>query len=101
MHLSNESLIVVVVVGIMAGWLAGKLVAGGGFGLIGDLVLGVCGAIVGDWLLPRLDIHLGVGMVSLIANATIGAIVLLVIVRLLAGRSRWGSGWRRGWGSRW
>ena len=99
MHLSNESLLAIIVVGIVAGWLAGRLVAGGGFGLIGDLVLGVLGAFIGDWLLPRLDIHLGVGMVALIVNATIGAIVLLAVIRLLTRGRGWGS--RRGWGGGW
>jgi len=108
MNLSNESLIVILVVGIFAGWLAGQVVRGGGFGLIGDLIVGVIGAFIGDWVLPRLGIHLGVGTVSLIINATIGAILLLVIIRLIAGSrgwgggggaSRWGSTW--GWGRRW
>jgi uncharacterized membrane protein YeaQ/YmgE (transglycosylase-associated protein family) len=90
MHLSNESLLIIIVVGIVAGWLAGKIVDGGGFGLIGDLIVGVLGAFIGDWLLPQLHIHLGVGIVSLIINATLGAIVLLAILRLIFGRRRWG-----------
>jgi uncharacterized membrane protein YeaQ/YmgE (transglycosylase-associated protein family) len=90
MHLSNEGLLIVIVVGIVAGWLAGKIVDGGGFGLIGDLIVGVLGAFIGDWLLPQLHIHLGVGIVSLIINATLGAIVLLAILRVIFGRRRWG-----------
>jgi uncharacterized membrane protein YeaQ/YmgE (transglycosylase-associated protein family) len=90
MSLSNESLLIIILVGIVAGWLAGKIVAGGGFGLIGDLIVGVIGAFIGDWLLPQLHIHLGVGIVSLIINATLGAIVLLVILRALSGGRRWG-----------
>jgi uncharacterized membrane protein YeaQ/YmgE (transglycosylase-associated protein family) len=98
MHLSNESLIVILVVGIVAGWLAGQIVRGGGFGLIGDLVVGIIGAFIGNWLLPRLNIHLGSGTVALIVNATIGAIVLLVLIRLIAGNRGWGGGWgRRRW----
>ena len=85
MHFSNESLLVIILVGIVAGWLAGQIVRGGGFGLIGDLVVGVIGAFIGDWLLPRLNIHLGVGTVALIVNATIGAIVLLILLRVFAG----------------
>src|ERR1700759_2569342 len=91
MSVSNEGLLIILVVGIVSGWLAGKIVDGGGFGLIGDLIVGILGAFVGNWLLPRLHIHLGVGIVTLIANATIGAIVLLVIIRLIfggRGRSR-------------
>jgi len=103
MNLSNESLIVILLVGIVAGWLAGQIVRGGGFGLIGDLIVGIIGAFIGDWLLPRLDIHLGVGTVGLVIDATIGAIILLLIIRLLAGGRGWGGGWgarRWGWGRR-
>jgi uncharacterized membrane protein YeaQ/YmgE (transglycosylase-associated protein family) len=93
MHLSNQSLLVIIVVGIVAGWLAGRIMEGGGFGLIGDLVVGLIGAFIGDWLLPRLGIHLGVGIVALIVNAFIGAVVLLLILRLVGGRR----GFRRRW----
>jgi uncharacterized membrane protein YeaQ/YmgE (transglycosylase-associated protein family) len=90
MYLSNQSLLVILVVGIVAGWLAGKVMSGGGFGLIGDLVVGLIGAFIGDWLLPQLGIHLGVGIVALIINAFIGAVVLLLILRLVSGRGRFG-----------
>jgi uncharacterized membrane protein YeaQ/YmgE (transglycosylase-associated protein family) len=56
--------------------------------MIGDLIIGLLGALIGDWLLPRLDVHIGVGIVALIANAFIGAIVLLIILRLVGGRGR-------------
>ena len=97
MYLSNQSLLVIIIVGIVAGWLAGKVMKGGGFGLIGDLIVGLVGAFIGDWLLPRLGIHLGAGIVALIMNAFIGAVVLLLILRLI------GSGWgyRPRWDSRW
>ena len=49
---------------------------GGGFGLIGDLIVGLIGAFIGDWLLPRLNIHFGTGIVALIVNAVIGAIFI-------------------------
>jgi uncharacterized membrane protein YeaQ/YmgE (transglycosylase-associated protein family) len=95
MHLSNESLLVVVAVGLVAGWLAGQVMRGSGFGLIGNLIIGLLGALIGDWLLPRLNIHLGAGIVALVINAVIGAIVLLLILRLIGGR-RWGyPRWRR------
>ena len=70
MHISNESLLAILAVGLIAGWLAGKIVRGVGFGLIGDLVIGVIGAFIGDWLLPRIGIHLGTGIISAVANAT-------------------------------
>ncbi len=97
MYLSNQSLLVIIVVGIVAGWLAGQVMAGGGFGLIGDLVVGLIGAFIGDWLMPQLGIHLGVGIVALIVNAFIGAVVLLLLLRLVNG----GWGYRRRWGRRW
>jgi uncharacterized membrane protein YeaQ/YmgE (transglycosylase-associated protein family) len=101
MNLSNESLIVIILVGIVAGWLAGRIVDGGGFGLIGDLIVGIIGAFIGDWLVPRLGIHLGVGTLALVVNATLGAIVLLLILRIVAGNRGWGGGWGTGWGGRW
>jgi uncharacterized membrane protein YeaQ/YmgE (transglycosylase-associated protein family) len=101
MYLSDQSLIVILLVGIVSGWLAGKVVRGGGFGLIWDLVLGVVGAFIGDWLLPRLGISLGEGVVALIVNATIGAIVLLLIIRLVSRSRGSGGGWGSRWGSRW
>ena len=86
MYLSNQNLLVIIVVGIVAGWLAGRVMRGGGFGLIGDLIVGLIGAFIGDWLLPRLNIHFGTGIVALIVNAVIGAIILLFILRLIVGR---------------
>ncbi len=71
------------VVGAVAGWLSGMIVKGRGFGLIGDIVVGIVGAFVGGWLLPRLGVHLGVGLVPVIASATIGAVVLLLLVRII------------------
>src|SRR5881275_1769843 len=100
MHMSNESLLVILLVGIVAGWLAGKIVRGTGFGIIGDLLVGIVGAFIGNWVLPRLDIHLGTGMVSAIVNATIGAILLLLVVGLLRGAGGWRSRWGGGWGRR-
>jgi uncharacterized membrane protein YeaQ/YmgE (transglycosylase-associated protein family) len=101
MNMSGESLLVILFVGIVAGWLAGHLVRGTGFGIIGDLIVGVLGAFIASWLLPQLGIHLGTGVISAIVNATIGAILLLLIVRLLRGGGGWGSRWSGGWGQRW
>jgi uncharacterized membrane protein YeaQ/YmgE (transglycosylase-associated protein family) len=97
MHLSNQSLLVIIVVGIVAGYLAGRVMEGGGFGLIGDLLVGLIGAFIGDWLMPQLGIHLGVGVVALIINAFIGAVVLLLLLRLLGGG---GGYYGRRWGRR-
>jgi len=85
MVLSNESIIVILFVGLVAGWLAGKVVRGTGFGIIGDIIVGIAGAFITSLLFPRLGIHLGVGIVSEIIYSAIGAVVLLLIVRLLRG----------------
>jgi uncharacterized membrane protein YeaQ/YmgE (transglycosylase-associated protein family) len=78
-----------------AGWLAKS--QGAGFGLIGDIAIGIVGAFIGDWLLPQIGIHLGTGTVSAIVNATIGAVLLLLVVRLLQGGGRFGGWGRRRW----
>jgi uncharacterized membrane protein YeaQ/YmgE (transglycosylase-associated protein family) len=101
MNMSSESLLVILFVGLVAGWLAGQIVRGTGFGIIGDLLVGILGALIGSWLLPQLGIHLGTGVISAIVNATIGAILLLLVVRLVRGGGGWGSRWRGGWGRRW
>jgi uncharacterized membrane protein YeaQ/YmgE (transglycosylase-associated protein family) len=88
MHMSSESLLVIIVVGIIAGWLAGLIVQGTGLGVIGDLIIGIVGAFIGDWVLPRVGIHLGTGLVSAIINATIGAVILLLLIRLVRGGGR-------------
>ena len=96
--MQGESLLVIIVVGVIAGWLAGQLVQGTGYGLIQDLIIGVVGAFISNWLLPQLNIHLGAGMIGAIINATIGAVVLLLVLRLVRGGGRWGEGrwgWRR------
>ncbi len=71
------------IVGLIAGWLAGLLVKGGGFGLIGDLVVGVIGAFLGGFLFSTLGVSAGGGLIGSIIVATIGAVVLLFLVRLI------------------
>jgi len=100
MHMSNESLLIILVVGLVAGWLAGQIVRGTGFGIIGDLIIGIIGAFIGGWLLPQLGIHLGVGIVAAIINATIGALILLLIISLVRGGGGWGTRWSGGSGRR-
>jgi uncharacterized membrane protein YeaQ/YmgE (transglycosylase-associated protein family) len=95
MNMSGESLLVILFVGLVAGWLAGQIVQGTGFGIVGDLLVGIAGAFIGSWLLPQLGIHLGTGIISAIINATIGAILLLVVVRLVRGGGRWRRSWWR------
>src|SRR2546426_677461 len=85
MNMSGESLLIILVVGVVAGWLAGQIVQGTGFGIVGDLIIGVVGAFIGGWLLPQLGIHLGSGIIAAIINPTIGAGILLLIIRLVPG----------------
>ncbi|HTG23750.1 MAG TPA: GlsB/YeaQ/YmgE family stress response membrane protein [Reyranella sp.] len=86
MDMSTESILVILFVGIVAGWLAGKVVRGAGFGLLGDLVIGIVGAFIATLLFPRLGLHLGSGIVSEIIFSALGAIILLLIVGLIRGR---------------
>ena len=78
-----EAILIILVIGAVAGWLAGQIVRGMGFGLIGNIVVGIVGAFIAGWLLPRIGIVIGGGILGSIINATIGAVVLLVIVGLI------------------
>jgi uncharacterized membrane protein YeaQ/YmgE (transglycosylase-associated protein family) len=77
------ALIVWLIVGGIAGWLAGHLVRGAGFGLIGNIVLGVIGSLVAGWLLPRIGIFSDGGFVAEIIDAAIGAVIVLLIASLV------------------
>ncbi len=81
--ITYQTLLIWALVGAVAGWLAGMIVRGGGFGLLGDIAVGIVGAFFGGWLLPKLGVHLGVGLVPVIASAAIGAVVLLLLIRLV------------------
>lgn len=70
------------VIGIVAGWLAGQIMKGRGFGLVGNLVVGVVGAIIGGWLAGQLGVG-ATGLVGVLLIATAGAVVLLAIVGAL------------------
>src|ERR1700722_15286300 len=78
-----QSLIIWLIVGALAGWVAAKAVSGGGFGLIGDIVVGIIGAVIAGWLLPYLGIALGTGFIAAVIDAFIGAVILLIILRLV------------------
>ena len=80
------SIIVWLIVGAIAGWLAGQVVKGGGFGLIGDIIVGIVGAVIAGWLLPMIHFPIiGPPIVNAIIDAFIGAVVLLFVVRLVRG----------------
>jgi uncharacterized membrane protein YeaQ/YmgE (transglycosylase-associated protein family) len=90
MYLSGQSILIILLVGIVAGWLAGKIVQGTGFGLIGDICIGIVGAFIASWLFPKLGIHIATtGLVREIIVATLGAIILLLVLRLVRGGGRW------------
>ena len=78
-----------IVVGLIAGWLAGMVMKGGGYGLIGDIIVGVIGALLGGWIATTF-LHIGKGMSGINLESILiafgGAVVLLLILRLLAGR---------------
>jgi uncharacterized membrane protein YeaQ/YmgE (transglycosylase-associated protein family) len=76
-------IIAALVIGAIAGWLAGLIVRGAGFGLIGNMVIGIIGALVASWVLPQLHIQLASGTLGAILDATIGAVIVLVILSLV------------------
>ncbi|MEM1362939.1 MAG: GlsB/YeaQ/YmgE family stress response membrane protein [Pseudomonadota bacterium] len=77
------ALIGMIIIGLIAGWLAGLIVKGGGFGLLGNMVLGVIGAVVAGFVLPAVGVNLGEGAGGQILSAMIGAILVLVVIRLV------------------
>jgi uncharacterized membrane protein YeaQ/YmgE (transglycosylase-associated protein family) len=77
-----RGLIIFLLIGAVAGWLAGQIMRGGGFGLVGDIVVGIIGALIGGWLFGALGFH-AVGLIGSIIAATVGAIILLAVLRLI------------------
>ncbi|MGJ4948321.1 GlsB/YeaQ/YmgE family stress response membrane protein [Bradyrhizobium sp. HKCCYLS20291] len=76
-------IIAALIIGAIAGWLAGLVVRGAGFGLIGNMVVGIIGALVASYVLPELHIALASGTLGAILDATIGAVIVLVILSLI------------------
>jgi uncharacterized membrane protein YeaQ/YmgE (transglycosylase-associated protein family) len=76
-----EALIIWLIIGAAAGWLAGQIMTGSGYGLVGDIILGIVGAVVGGWLLPRIGIIIFGGILGEILNAVIGACIVLFALR--------------------
>ena len=75
-------IILFLVIGLVAGWLAGRIMKGGGFGLVGDLIVGVIGAVLGGWLFGLLNISFG-GIIGSLVVALVGALVLLYLLRFI------------------
>jgi uncharacterized membrane protein YeaQ/YmgE (transglycosylase-associated protein family) len=78
-----QALIIWLIVGGVAGWLAGMVVKGGGYGLIGDVIVGIIGGLIAGWLLPQIGIVIGGGIIAAIINAFIGAVILLIVLRMI------------------
>ena len=72
-----------IIVGLVAGWLAGVIMKGGGFGVIGDIVVGIVGALIGGWLFSSMGVSTGGGLLGAIIVALIGAIILIFLLRLI------------------
>ena len=72
-----------IIVGLIAGWLAGVVMKGGGFGVIGDIVVGIVGALIGGWLFSTMGVSTGGGLLGAIIVALIGAIILIFVLRLI------------------
>ena len=78
-----ESILVFLIVGAIAGWLAGLIVSGFGFDLVGNIVVGIVGAFIAGYLFPALGISLGSGIIAAIIHSTIGAVILLVLIKVI------------------
>ncbi|WP_327544684.1 GlsB/YeaQ/YmgE family stress response membrane protein [Yoonia sp.] len=78
-----ESILVIIIIGAIAGWLAGQLIRGFGFGLLGNIVVGVLGAFVAGLIFPVIGLGFGGGLIGSIIHATLGAVILLFLIRLV------------------
>ncbi len=88
--METQSIIVILVLGAVAGWLAGMVFQGGGLGLMGNIIVGIVGGFIGYWLLPKLGVHINTGTIWLnyVLTAAIGAVVLLALINIISGRNR-------------
>ena len=72
-----------ILIGLIAGWLAGVIMKGGGYGVIGDIIVGIVGALIGGWVFGKMGVSAGGGMLGSVIIATVGAIILIFILRLI------------------
>jgi len=98
--MNNESILMVLVIGGVAGWIAGLIVRGSGYGIIGDIIVGLIGAFVGNWIVRAFHLALNFGspLADRIIISAAGAVLLMVVVGLLRPRSlreRFSDVWRR------
>ncbi|WP_322325247.1 GlsB/YeaQ/YmgE family stress response membrane protein [Cypionkella sp.] len=78
-----ESILIILLIGSIAGWLAGQIVSGFGYGLLGNIVIGIVGAFIAGAILPRIGLGFGGGILAAIVHATIGAVILLFLIKLV------------------
>lgn len=78
-----EALLIILIIGAIAGWLAGIIVKGFGFGLLGNIVVGIVGAFIAGFLFPRLGLNIGSGIAGSVIHATLGAVILLFLIKLV------------------
>ena len=83
--MSTESILIALIIGGIGGWLAGLIVKGAGFGVVGNIVIGILGALLASWLLPQLGLSFSVGnaLMTSILYAMVGAIIVLVLLSLV------------------
>ena len=72
-----------IIVGLIAGWLAGVIIKGGGYGVVGDIIVGIVGALIGGWLFSTMGVSTGGGLLGAIVVALVGAIILIFLLRLI------------------
>lgn len=77
-----SALLVILLIGAVSGWLAGLIRQGYGFGLLGNIVIGILGAFIGQWLFAQLHVHIGSGLLNQIFTSVIGALILLFLIGL-------------------
>jgi uncharacterized membrane protein YeaQ/YmgE (transglycosylase-associated protein family) len=80
--MSLTGLIWFLLIGLIAGWLAGRVMRGGGFGVVGDMIVGIIGALLGGWLFGVLGIHTG-GLIGAIITAFVGAVLFIALLRVI------------------
>lgn len=80
--MGTNDLIFTLLIGAVSGWLAGQIRQGFGFGLLGNIIIGILGAFVGGWLFRQLGVSIGSGLVSTIITSVVGALVLLFVIGL-------------------
>lgn len=80
--MNGQGIIIWLIIGAIAGWLAGQIVKGGGFGLVGDIVVGIIGSVIGGWIFGSYVVGVS-GVLGAIIGSTIGAVVLLFIIKLV------------------